>query len=85
MRQFVADANPDALFLDPPSTYDFAIIGRTYGPNPVAVYDYQLLVYQLTTEDGITEDEAIDHIEYNIIGSVGGENYPIITSHDYVQ
>lgn len=84
-RKFVADDNPDALFLDPASTYDWAIIGKTHGSNAVAVYDYQLIVYQLCSQEKLSEEEAIDHIEYNILGSIGSENYPIVTSHDYVQ
>lgn len=77
-RAFVAEANEEALFLDPPETYDAAIIGRTSGSFPVAIYDYQLLIERLIDVEELTEEQAIDHIEYNILGSIGAENFPVV-------
>lgn len=77
-RQAISDANEDALLLEPASTFDEAIVGVSYGATPVAVYDYALLVEALMTHDKLSEEDAVDHIEYNIIGSIGAENYPIV-------
>lgn len=77
-RAFVAEVNEEALFLDPPETYDEAIIGRTSGSFPVAIYDYQLLIERLIDVEELSEEDAIDHIEYNILGSIGYENFPVV-------
>lgn len=77
-REFIAEANEEALFLDPPETYDAAIIGRTSGSFPVAIYDYQLLIDRLIDIEELTEEQAVDHIEYNILGSIGAENFPVV-------
>ena len=77
-RLYVSEANEEALFLDPPETYDEAIIGRTSGSFPVAIYDYQLLIERLIDVEELSEEDAIDHIEYNILGSIGYENFPVV-------
>lgn len=77
-RQAVSDANENALLLEPASTFDEAIVGVSMGASPVAIYDYALLVEALINHDQLTEEEAVDHIEYNILGSIGAENYPIV-------
>lgn len=77
-RSFVAELNEEALFLDPPTTYDEAIIGRTAGGNCVAIYDYDAVKHCLMRVDQMTEDDAVDHIEYNILPHCGIENFPLI-------
>lgn len=43
--------------------------------DPIACYDYDLVI-QSFIEDGMTEEEAIEHFEYNVIGAWVGERTP---------
>lgn len=54
----------DAIIFENPH-YDSAIIGVT--SNERVVYDYDKMVKFLMDEDGMTEEDAIDFIEYNTI------------------
>lgn len=42
---------------------------------PVACYDYDAVI-QGFVEEGMTEEEAIEHFEYNVIGAYVGERTP---------
>lgn len=58
--------------------FDDAIIGmECSGDVPRVVYSIQLMVHVLCERDGMTEDEAIEFINYNVIGSYVGEGTPI--------
>lgn len=58
--------------------FDDAIIGmECSGDIPRVVYSIQLMVYVLCERDGMTEDEAIEFINFNVIGSYLGEGTPI--------
>lgn len=59
-------------------TYDSALIGVS--DDHRAVYDYGLMVKWLCDQEGWSEDEAIDWIEFNVIRALPymGENPPII-------
>ena len=57
--------------------YDSALIGITEGSNPVAVYDMDLCIKSLVEEDGIEEEDALEHFYYNTVGSYVGEKTPI--------
>jgi len=57
-----------------------AIIGTggRCGMEEVFVYSYDKILDILMIEDGMTEREAIDYIEYNIAGAYVGELTPIL-------
>lgn len=58
--------------------FDDAIIGmECSGDVPRVVYSIQLMVHVLCERDGMTEEEAVDFISYNVIGSYVGEGTPI--------
>lgn len=67
----------DAVVFDNPS-FDNSIIGVT--TDGKAVYDYEKMVAELMADDGVSEQEAIDWIEYNTIRAIpyAGEMAPII-------
>ena len=67
----------DALKFESPS-FDSAIIGADYFGR--LIYDYDKMIIDLMEADNITEEEAIDFIDYNTIRSLPyyGENAPII-------
>ena len=67
----------ETLVFDNPD-FDKAIIGVTHDGK--AVYDYDKMVYCLMKEDKISEEEAVDFIDYNTIRSLpyAGEYAPVI-------
>ena len=57
--------------------YDTAFIGMTHDDR--AVYDYDLMVKWLMDHDGITDEEAIEWIEYNTIRALSYyPNSPVV-------
>lgn len=56
--------------------FEDALIGYTNGANLVAVYDYDMCVHILM-EDNMTYEQAIDYMEYNVVGGYVGEKTPI--------
>lgn len=57
--------------------YEDAFLGVTNDNR--AVYDYDLMVESLMQKQSMTIDEAIEWIDYNTIGAIGGkETDPLI-------
>ena len=82
MNEKVRDAlcemgHEGAVIFDAPD-YDDAIIGVT--DEGRVVYDYDAMVRNLMQQDGMTEDEAIEFIEYNPMRALpyAGLTAPII-------
>lgn len=77
-RERLADAGcyETVVFENP--DYDDAIIGVTQDGK--AVYDYAKMVDSLMREDNISQEDAIDFIEYNTIRALpyAGEDAPVI-------
>ena len=61
--------------------FDDALVGCSYGANVVAVYDINKMIGVLVNE-GMDWDDALEHIEYNVVGSYVGEKTPIYISLD---
>lgn len=57
-----------------------ALIGVTDSDKPRAVYDYNKLIEAYVVNHGLSHEEAMDHVCFNIIRSLPyyGENAPII-------
>jgi hypothetical protein len=63
--------------------FDVAIIGTASIWNggervEVLVYDIFVMVQQLIVRDGMTEEEALEYIEFNIENAYIGKDTPII-------
>ena len=72
--------NDDTLTID---NFEFALIGTSmtwYGNMLVerCIYDGVEMVKAMVDEDGMTEEEAIEYIDFNIVGAYVGESTPII-------
>ena len=70
------EQNPEALLCD---GLNDALIGwcfRATKPE-VAVYDYYKCIDIFMECDGMTSEEAIEHLHYNVIGAWVGENTPV--------
>ena len=66
----------DVVIYSSPS-YDDALIGVTVDNR--SVYDYEKMIDSLVEHDDFTQDEAIEWIDYNIIGFYSGSGeQPIV-------
>jgi hypothetical protein len=59
---------------------DDALIGWASPMNSptVAVYDYNLLVEVVMHRDGLAEDEAVEYVDFNVVGAYMGPSTPIV-------
>jgi len=72
----LCELNPDALFAD---GFDDAIIGytRRCGLDYVVCYSYNKAIEILMADGSLTYEDAIEHMEYNVVGGYIGDNTPI--------
>tara|TARA_B100000963_G_scaffold348966_1_gene357326 strand:- start:184 stop:414 length:231 start_codon:yes stop_codon:yes gene_type:complete len=59
--------------------FDEAIIGvgSRCGSEDVLIYDYSKCVSILVKRDGMSLDEAVDYMEFNVVGAYVGETTPV--------
>jgi hypothetical protein len=64
--------------------FDQAFLGVVFewGP-PRAVYSYEKCVNVLIERDKMTQEEALEYMEYNVVGAYVGEQTPIFV-REYV-
>ena len=74
-REQMADENPDALFAD---GFDDAILGplRRCGQPTLVAYSYAKAVEVLMRRDGMEYEEAVEWMEFNVVGAWMGEHTP---------
>ena len=72
---------PDAKVFDR-HAYDNSIIGTTFDGR--AIYDFDKMVEELMNDEGWTEEEAIEWIEYNTLRVLpyGGEKSPLVMRNE---
>ena len=77
IREHLANIHDDLLLMD---GLDDAIIGTSQRINePVlAVYSWEKIITILTERDNMDFEDAVEFIEFNILGSWVGENTPIV-------
>ncbi len=61
---------------------DYAIVGTDH--NGYLVYDHERMIEAFVTEDGMTREEAIEWIDYNIIGVNAGQGFIILYSNEQI-
>lgn len=79
-RQELAEIyDEELLLLDPAETFDDCIIGvaTRCGLPSTVVYDKEKIALKFIA-DGMTYEEAIEYIAYNIEGAYVGERTPLI-------
>ena len=76
IRERIAEmGDDDSLLAD---GFDDAIIGICSGFDSGRVlYDIEKMICICVSEDGMSEEDATEHIYYNVIGSYMGEKTPI--------
>jgi len=76
LEEILEELNPGALYMD---GFDGAIVG--YGQiatgEPLAVYDEDMII-EILVNEGLSEEEALDHYGFNIQGAYVGPGTPII-------
>ena len=72
----IAELNPEALY---PTDLADAIVGyvERIGMDPQIVLDKSECLRIFVERDQMSPEEAIEHFEYNVIGSWVGENTPL--------
>lgn len=75
IKNKIAELNPEALFAD---GFDSAIIGysRRINLDYVVCYSYNKCVDILISQN-MTEEEALEYMEFNVVGAYVGESTPI--------
>ena len=59
---------------------DGALLGvtRRCGGEPLACYDYNLLIREVMKRDDVDEETDLDYVEFNICGAYMGPHTPLI-------
>ena len=67
----------EMLFLGNGGEFDEAFVGvcQQFGRPPIALYDRQKIL-DIFIAEGLTEEEAVAHFEFNIIGAWVGDFTP---------
>jgi hypothetical protein len=81
-QQWIREQDDAALVFN---GFDAAVIGMGYrcGQPPVVVYDRDRIVRVLVEKDLMTEEEAEEFIDHNIVGGWIGERTPIVMQRMY--
>ena len=76
--EILLDSGYDDVIIISEDVYDKALIGVS--TDNCAVYNYDIMVEELMKADGISEEEASDWINYNVVRSLpyAGANPPVI-------
>ena len=81
----VAEWNEDAIVLEPRSTFNRAIIGSDTDYR--IVYSVKRIIDALMEDNEIDETDALEHFEYNTLGTFQGmqdNNKPIFIYEDFI-
>lgn len=78
LEQILTDNGCEDVKLLSNYSYDTAFVGVTTDNR--AVYDYQLMVEWLVREEGFTEEDAVEWIDYNTLRALQymGDDAPIV-------
>lgn len=72
IKKQIADSNPEAIIWD---GFDTALLGIT--SEGKAVYDISQMKHTLMTRDQMSEEDALEYLDFNVIGAYVGEFTPI--------
>lgn len=73
LEQYVENAEITTITAD---GFDAAIIGVTDSGDVRVVYDYETCIRVLMADD-MSEEDAIEHMSFNVMGAYVGEQTPI--------
>ena len=81
----VAEVNPEAIILEPRSTFNRAIIGSDVDNR--IVYSSNKILRAFMDEDGMTEQEALEYFEFNTLGTIqpmDNPNKPLFVYDEFI-
>jgi hypothetical protein len=82
-KEMMAEWNEEMLFAD---GYDNCLLGvlELFGHPPIAVYDKTKVLAEIMRDTELTYEDALEHYEYNMLGSYVGESTPayLVPMHD---
>jgi hypothetical protein len=83
MLQEIVDTFPESEILKCDG-YDDCILGYDYNwdGNIRLIYSVKAILDKMVKEDGISDEEAIEHFEFNFRGAYMGEKTPIWCQDD---
>ena len=78
-RKFLASKNEEARLA---TGFDKALVGyrEQQGLPIVGVYSIDKCIEVLINDEGMGEEEALEHMDYNVTGSYMGENTPVFVT-----
>jgi hypothetical protein len=79
VKEHLSEVNPDALLAD---GFESCFIGMTCGSSSLAVYDYDACVEFLIQRDKMTYGDAVEFMEFNVIGARMGDHTPVFVLLD---
>ena len=73
---YLKELNPDALLAD---GFEGALVGtgRRFNSPYLAVYNYNKCLRILMERDNMARDDAVEFMEFNVLGAWMGENTPM--------
>ena len=70
----IAEYNPKAMLLEPREMYDHAVHG--YSLEGRVIYSYREIIECLVVDDKMSEEDAVEHFDFNIRGTFEGMSDP---------
>lgn len=82
LEEWAQEFEEDLLFAD---GFDDAILGlgEQYSRTRAVVYDYSKCVKILMTRDGMSNEDALDYMEINVVSAYVGEHTPIFLTTSF--
>ena len=77
--EYLELADPEAIRFE---GLDYAIVGTDH--NGFLVYDYDRMVETFVVDSEMTVDEAIEWIDYNVMGVMGGQGFTVLYSKELI-
>lgn len=79
IKEMLSEVNEEALVCD--DLEDALVgIGESYGKSPVAVYNVDKIIQIYMERDSMSEEEAREFFDYNVLGAYAGEHMPIFVT-----
>ena len=79
ITEWLLGHNEDALTAD---GFEDAFLGicEQFGRPPVAAYDYDACIKLLVDRDGMSQEGAVEFLDFNVIGAWMGESTPVFVT-----
>jgi len=65
--------------------FDLALIGVSCGMEPRAVYDVNKMIAIMEQRDGMSYEDAVEYLEFNVLGAYVGEKTPLYIDMDFMR